>query len=303
MKPHSLDFKNLLLALAVMLVWGTNFVVIKTALADLPPLLFATLRFTLVLLPAVFFMKRPQVSWANLAGYGIFIGAGQFGLLFLAMKSDVSPGLASLLLQAQVFFTVGLSVFITRETVKRYQWAALAIAASGLVLIALNTGGSITMKGLLMTQIAAFSWACGNLVCKRAGNVNMLAYIVWSSLFAMPCLLVLTLVFEGWPAIHEGVANAKLSTWLAILWQTIGNSMFGYAVWGGLLSRYPTATVAPMALLIPVFGMAASGLILGEAMPMWKCGSALLIVSGLALNVLGPKISRATLAAAKAPGD
>lgn len=303
MKQNALAFSHFLLALAVMFVWGTNFVVIKTALGDMPPLLFGTLRFTLVVLPAVFFLKRPKVSWGNLAAYGIFIGAGQFGLLFLAMKADVTPGLASLLMQAQVFFTIGLSVFVAKESVKKYQVVALLIAVSGIVLIGLNTDGNTTVKGLLMTQLAALSWACGNLISKRAGNVNMLAYVVWSSIFAMPCLLVLSIFVEGWPVIQASVSHAKIATWLAILWQTIGNSMFGYAVWGWLLSRYPAASVAPMALLIPVFGMAASSLLLAEPMPLWKITAALLIIMGLAMNVLGHRLTRATLAAVKVPGD
>jgi O-acetylserine/cysteine efflux transporter len=138
---------------------------------------------------------------------------------------------------------------------------------------------------------------------KRAGSVNMLAYIVWSSLFAMPCLLVLSLIVEGWPVMYASISHAKLTTWIAILWQTIGNSMFGYAVWGWLLSRYPAATVTPMALLIPVFGMATSSLMMAEPMPLWKITAALLIMSGLALNVLGPKLSRSTITALKTPGD
>ena len=81
-----LPLRHFFLALAVVAVWGTNFVVIKLALGQLPPLLFGALRFAFALLPAVFFLRRPAVPWANLAGYGLLIGAGQFGLLYLAMN-------------------------------------------------------------------------------------------------------------------------------------------------------------------------------------------------------------------------
>ena len=85
MSPAShLPRSHFLLAIAVMAVWGSNFVVIKLALEHLPPLLLAALRFTCAFLPAVFFLKRPTVAWTNLAAYGVLIGAGQFGLLFLA---------------------------------------------------------------------------------------------------------------------------------------------------------------------------------------------------------------------------
>src|SRR5689334_18585297 len=132
----SLPPRHFLLALAVVAVWGSNFVVIKLALAHLPPLLFAALRFALALLPAAFFVPRPAAGWRNLAAYGVFIGVGQFGLLYLAMRSQISPGLASLVIQMQVFFTIGLSMRLTGERLRSLQWLALALAVAGIALIA-----------------------------------------------------------------------------------------------------------------------------------------------------------------------
>ena len=123
------------------------------------------------------------------------------------------------------------------------------------------------------------------MVSMRAGKVEMVAYVVWSSLFAAPPLLALSLIFEGWPAITAGLRDADIGTWCAVLWQTMGNSLFGYAVWGWLLARYPAATVTPMALLVPVFGMAASSFWLGETMPGWKWLAMILVMAGLALNL------------------
>ena len=121
----SLPLRHLFLALAVVAVWGTNFVVIKLALADLPPLLFATLRFVFALLPAILFMRRPPVAWSNLAAYGLLIGVGQFGVMYMAIRDNISPCLASLLVQAQVFFTIALAMRFTSERVVPYPWLAL----------------------------------------------------------------------------------------------------------------------------------------------------------------------------------
>jgi O-acetylserine/cysteine efflux transporter len=290
---HTLPLRHALLALAVVAVWGTNFVVIKLALAHLPPLLFGALRFGLTLLPAVFFLKRPAVPWRNLAGYGLFIGAGQFGLLYLAMRRDITPGLASLVVQAQVFFTIGLSMLTTRERMRGFQWAALALAVGGLVVIATHTDGSTTVLGLVMVLAAAFCWACGNTLSRQAGRVDMLAYVVWSALFSVPPLLLLSLWFEGFPAIEAGLRSASVSTWLAVIWQALGNSLFGYASWGWLLSRHPAATISPMALLVPVFGMGAAVWFLAEPLPGWKLWAAGLVMAGLALNLLWPSVRAA----------
>ncbi|MCK9512299.1 MAG: EamA family transporter [Pigmentiphaga sp.] len=285
----TLTTRHVLLALLVVAIWGTNFVVIKVALAQLPPLLFATLRFALAAVPLVLLVRRPAVSWRNLALYGLTIGAGQFGLLFFAMTRYISPGLASLIIQSQVFFTVGLALAISGERLRGFQIAAGLIALAGVAIIAGNTDGQTTVAGLLLTLTAAFCWALGNLTSRAAGRVDMLAYIAWSSLFAVPPLAVLSVAFEGWPAIAASLRQTDALGWAAVAWQSVGNTIFGYGVWAWLLSRYPAATVAPFALLVPIFGMGAATLLLDEPLQSWKLLAAGLVVGGLSLNLLWPR--------------
>jgi O-acetylserine/cysteine efflux transporter len=286
-----LPWRDAFLALAIVAVWGTNFVVIRAALDDFPPLLFATLRFALVLLPAVFFIRRPAVSWGSLAAYGVLIGFGQFGLMYIAMNGHISPGLASLVVQSQVFITIGLSMRLSGERVRAYQILALVLATIGIGVILLNSDGTTTPFGLLLTLIAAASWAGGNQVAKMSGTANMLGFVVWASLFSIPPLLIGSLLLEGPTAIGTALAHAGPGAWMAVVWQSVGNTMFGYAAWGWLLSRHPAATITPTAMLVPVFGMGASALLLGEALPGWKLGAAALVMSGLALNMLWPLAS------------
>ena len=290
MNQTSLPLRHALLALAVVAVWGSNFVVIRIGLDHLPPLLFATLRFTFALAPAVFFIKRPAVPWRDLAAYGVLIGAGQFGLLYIAMNGHISPGLASLVVQSQAYFTVALAMGLSGERVKRFQVAALALAAAGVALILWRTDGSATPLGLGLVLLAGLSWAGGNIVSRRSPNANMLGFVVWASLFSVPPLAAMSLVFEGWPAIRQGLLAADATTWAAVAWQSVGNTLFGYAVWGWLLSRHPAATIAPMSLLVPVFGMAGSAVVLGEALPAWKLAAAGLVMAGLAVNVFWPGV-------------
>jgi O-acetylserine/cysteine efflux transporter len=290
--PASLPLRHFLLALAVVAVWGTNFVVIKLALGHLPPLLFAALRFALALFPALIFLPRPTVGWRNLALYGVLIGVGQFGLLYLAINGHISPGIASLVVQTQVFFTIGLSMRMNGERVQPFQWLALLLATAGIATIGMHTDGSTTFLGLALVLGAALSWAGGNIAAKEGKPANMLAYVVWSSAYAVPPLLLLSYLFEGQEAIVSGLRHADWMTWAAVAWQAWGNTLFGYAAWGWLLARHPAATITPMALLVPVFGMGASTWWLGESLPAWKLVAAALVMGGLAVNLLWPAFRR-----------
>lgn len=286
-----MPLSHLLLALAVVFVWGTNFVVIRWGLDGLPPFLFATLRFTFSALPWLLFIPRPTAPWRKMAAFGVLLGVGQFGLLFLAMRSSISPGLASLVVQVQVFFTIGLSLLLMREHVRGYQLAGLLLALAGLGVIGLHLDAAVvTLAGLGMVLSAAFFWACANLVVKSLGPVNMLHFMVWSSVFAVPPLFALSWLLEGPQLMQSAVAQATPLVWASVLWQALGNTLFGYGLWNWLLARHPAATVTPLALLVPVFGMGASALSLGESLPGWKLGAAALVLSGLAVIVLWPRL-------------
>lgn len=290
-----MSWSHLLLALSVVAIWGTNFVVIRWGLDGLPPFLFATLRFALSALPWLLFIRRPGVPMRKLAAFGVLLGVGQFGLLYLAIQGRITPGLASLVVQMQVFFTIGLSVMLIGERVHPYQLAGLVAAVAGLGVIGAHLDATLTATGLALVLAAAFFWSCANLVAKSAGRVDMLAFMVWSSLFAVPPLAALSWWFEGSARIVDSLQAASAGVWASVLWQAIGNSLYGYGVWNWLLARHPAATVAPLALLVPVFGMGASTVFLGEALPPWKLGAGALVLGGLAIIVLWPKL-RAVLA-------
>jgi O-acetylserine/cysteine efflux transporter len=289
---NRLSLAHLLLALAIVAIWGSNFVVIKLAIAHLPPLLFATLRFALVFFPLCLFLKRPAVPLRNLASYGILIGVGQFGLVFLALKGHISPGITSLVIQLQVFVTIGYAMVVGAEQLQLYQYAALGMAVLGLVLIAYFGGGSATPLGLAMIIGAALCWGIANVLSRAAGKIDMLAYVVWAAVFAVPPLLVLSLIFEGAQADWRGLQDADAFSWAAVVWQAVANTMFGYGAWAWLLARYPSASVAPMALMVPIFGMSTSALVLGEPMEGWKLAATALVLCGLAVNLLWPRLPR-----------
>jgi O-acetylserine/cysteine efflux transporter len=282
---------HLLLALAVVAVWGTNFVVIRLGLDAFAPYTFAALRYTFSFLPFIFFVPRPAMTWNKLALFGALIGVGQFGLLFWAMRSDISPGLASLVIQSQVFFTIGLSAVLHRERLRMLQWPAFALAVGGLAIVASHVSASagVTAFGVVLVIGAALSWAVCNLVARSAGRVDALGFMVWSSPFAAVPLWIISLVQNGPAQIGDSLAHAGAVAWAAVAWQAVGNTLFGYGVWNWLLVRHNASTVTPTALLVPVFGMTASAIALHEGLPLWKLGAAALVMGGLGINLLATR--------------
>ena len=292
-KAYSLPASHLLLALAIVAVWGTNFVVIKLSLGSFPPFLFAALRYTFAFLPLVFFVPRPKVSWVNLSVYGLAVGVGQFGILYFAVDGRISPGLASLVIQTQVFFTIGFAMFFAKERLRTYQTVAVLVAMSGLGIIALHTDANTTFLGLALVVFTGFSWGVANTVSRRAGSINMLSYVVWASAFAIPPLFAISYVFEGgWNSINSSITSAPMGAWAGVLWQSWGNTIFGYSAWAWLLSKHPAAVVAPAPLLVPIFGMGAAAYFLAEPLPPWKILAAGLVITGLVINLFWPNIDR-----------
>ena len=285
-----MPFKYILLALSVVAIWGINFVVIQVALKEIPPLMLTFLRFFFAAFPAVFFLKRPQnTSWKMLFYYSLTMFVLDFSLLFSGMYVGVSSGIASLSLQTQVFFTAILAVIFLKEKMSLPKIVGATVAFSGIVFVGFHTGGDVNLLGLVLVEGAALSWAMGNLFSKQIGKVDMLSLVVWGSLLSLPFLLGLSFVLE--------VDYWKIETFRHLSWLSIGSiaylvypvTLFGFAIWSFLLSRYPATTVAPFTLLVPVFGFSSSALLVGEALPSWKLIAAFLIVSGLIINLYGER--------------
>lgn len=289
----ALPLRHLLLALLIVAIWGTNFVAIKTALRDLPPLLLCAVRFILVAVPAVFFLPRPAVAWRQLVTYGLTMFALHFGFLFLGMKLGMSAGLASLTLQFQVFVTLTLAAVVLKERILPVQVAGTLTAVGGFAVVALHTGGDVTLAGLACTLVGATSWGFANFYSKRLGPVNPLALVVWGSLMVPAPMLLASLALEGPALIAHSLTHMSAPGWLSLGYIVYGSTLVAYSLWSWLLGRYPASSIAPFTLLVPIFGMLSAALLLGEALPGWKLQAAGLVIAGLAINLFGPRWVRA----------
>ena len=250
--------RDRLLALAVVTVWGLNFVVIDWGLPGVPPLVFVTMRFVLVLLPAIFFVPRPAGRWQDIALVGLLLSVGQFGLLYSAMSAGMPPGLASLVLQIQAAFTVVFAATLLRERPSRRQVIGVGLGLLGLGIVALGRGGSVPLGALGLCVAAAASWAGGNIAVRRLPGVGGLSLTVWSGLVVPIPLFALALLVEGPETVMHALTHLSVPSLLSTAYTAVLASLFGYGVWNSLMGRHRAAEVAPYSLLVPVVGMTAA---------------------------------------------
>ncbi len=287
-----MPLSHLFVTLILILIWGVNFVVIQVALQELPPILLTFLRFFFAAFPAVFFFKPPKTSWKLLFYYALSLIIFDFCFLFTGMYIGVSAGIASLTLQTQVFFTAILAVIFLKERMSTMQILGASIAFSGVVYVGFHTGGDVNIVGLLLVELAALSWAVGNLVSKKIGRVDMLSLVTWGSLISLPFLLGLSFLLESHLWSMQSVLNLSAKGIGALAYLVYPVTLFGFAMWSWLLSRHPATVVAPFTLLIPIVGFSASALLLDEALPAWKIISGILVLVGLSINLYGDTLWR-----------
>jgi O-acetylserine/cysteine efflux transporter len=278
--------RDILLATVVAAVWGLNFVVIEVGLRELPPLLFAALRFTLVAFPAVLIVRRPAVPWRLVIVFGLFLGVGQFGLLFVGMDLGVPAGLASLVLQCQAMFTLGFAATILHERPTGRQLAGCAVAFAGIALIATGRAADVSLVGLALCIAAAASWGAANVTTRIAKPPDAVALLVWASLVPPLPLLGLSLAFEGPGQIADAFAQIGPSGIVALLYVVVLATLFGFGSWTALLRRYRAGVVAPFSLLVPVFGLLSAAALLDEAPNAAELAGAAVVLAGLLLTNL-----------------
>ena len=263
----AMSLPHILLAILVTAVWGFNFVVIHWGLGDMPPLLLSAMRFLVAAVPAVFFVKRPNISWGALAAI-TFFHVSQFNLLFLGMYAGLSAGIASIVIQLQAFFTVLLASFWLGEQSDGRQKAGMGLAFAGMALIAIAQGGSGTLAGFALTVFGGLSWAITNILMKRAGSIDMIALFVWVAALGTVPMFAVSMLVEGPAQIAHTLSNLSLRGGLSIAFMAYGATIFGFGVWGILLHHYQAARVASFSLLVPVFGMASAAFLLGRT--LWR---------------------------------
>jgi O-acetylserine/cysteine efflux transporter len=284
---------DLLRALAVVVIWGLNFVVMKVGLKGLSPMLLGALRFALASLPFLLFVRIPTLPVRFLVAYGLAQGLGQFGFLFWGLQLGMTAGMASVVMQMQAFFTLLLVAPLLGERARGWQWLGLVVALGGLVMIGMAHGegpGQMTLIGFMLTACAAFMWASSNVVVRfatRHGSYEPFNFIVWSSVIPILPFLGLALWSEGYAKVERELLGLDMAAAFCVAYLALLGTLLAYSLWTRLLQRHPAGRVTPFSLLVPVVGLAAAGVFFGEVpLPMQWAGTAMVLL-GLIINQSG----------------
>ena len=280
------------LACLVGVIWGVNFVFIDLGLRDTLPLLLVALRFLLVAIPLVFFVRRPDVPWRIIIGVGLFMSAGQFGCVFTAIHLGLPAGLAAAVLQSQMIFTVLISAVVVRERPTAKQITGIAVGAGGLALVAAGRFGGVEGAAAVLPFViclaGGLSWGIGNVIARLAPPSNGLGLVVWSALVVPIPMVALSLILDGPAAVAESVTSFGWETWACVAYTAIAAS----------LVRYPSAAVAPFSLLAPVVALAAGVLILHELPNAVELFGAAVLIIGVAVIAVPRWRARRTMTSA-----
>lgn len=273
---------DLFVGFLVTVLWGGNFAIIDLGLRDLDPFALTLMRFVFCAFPLVFFIRRPKdVPLKNIALYGCVFGVGLWWIVNYAMYKGLSAGLSSVFLQFSAFFTILFSCLFMGEKINKVHFVGIILASFGLLMIIAFSDDTSTINGIILVMVAAVAWAICNIIIKFTKPADMVAFIVWSSLFAVPAILIMTVCFKGWGAITTIPASLTVSSAFSVLFQAYITTIMGYMIWNNLMKKYPATQVAPLSLFVPISGVITSYLFLDEKLSSAQTLSVGVVILGI----------------------
>ena len=280
---------HIALAIMVAAIYGTAFVAIQFAIDEIPPIMATGYRYLLTAFPFIFFVRRPNVSWLLLASYGVVQAVIMFATIFSAIKLGMPPGIASMVVQLQVFFTIGISFFVFSEIPTKRQGVGALLALIGVAVIGVGLNESVPILPFLMTIASALAWGVANTISKKANSNSMLGFVVWSALFAPVPLFALSMLIEGTQFGIPPVMPSAIAIW-SILYLAYPTTVLAFTAWVFLLQRHNAAAVTPFALLIPIFGMGSTAIVFGEQLSLTTLFGSAIVFLGLSVAVIQSKL-------------
>lgn len=286
--------RHRLLAAVVAVCWGLNFLAIDASLQHFPPFFLVALRFALIAVPTVLLVPFPRVPVRWLVGYGLGFGTFQFLFLYWGMAAGMPAGLSSLVLQTSAPFTVLLAAALLRNPLTPRAAVGVLVAVAGLAVVGWQRlDGPAGFWPFVLVLAGALAWALGNLCTAQARAPEPLHLTLWMSVVPPLPMLALSLLVEGPDRIADSLTRwDSPDAWPAVLglaYTILVGTVLGSGIWTWLMARHRAGTVAPFSMLVPVVGMSAAWLVLGETVSPGEAAGAVLVVVGVLVATRPPR--------------
>ena len=289
-----MQFKHILLAVLVTLVWGLNFVAVKWAVVDFPPLTANAIRFLIVFLFFAPFFKVVKGRMKVLLAAAFTLGVLHFGFVFWGMKLSGGVGAVAIASQLAVPFSTLLAIIFLKEAVGWKRIAGIAISFAGVMVLGFDPAVFSYIDGLMVIVGSAFLYAVSAIFMRFLKDVPAMTTQAWVGLAGTLGSVVLSLAFENGQV--EAVTNATSLAWGGVIYSAIGSSIVGHGLANYLFTKYEVSVVSPYFLLMPLFAILAGVIILDEEITSRMLAGGMLTVLGVLIVTLRNKQKHSNIA-------
>lgn len=275
--------RDLALVLIIALAWAGNFLTSALALREIPPFLFTALRFALLALPLLLWIKRPSPGqWRRLVAMGVCVGVLHFGLSFLALKLAGDLSSPAIVLQSYVPMTALLAWVVLGE---RFGWrtgVAIALSFAGVLVLGFDPLVLDNPVALLAMLMSALFLAIGTVLMKDLRGLDVFSQQGWMALISLLPLLAISALFE--PGAFARLPAVSWVGWAGVMYAAFVSSLLGHGLYYVLVQRHPMAQVMPWLLLVPVLAVALGVVFWGDRPgPRLLLGGAMVLGGVLAI--------------------
>ncbi|HEU4529887.1 MAG TPA: DMT family transporter [Steroidobacteraceae bacterium] len=276
--------RDLAFLVLINLIWGFNLIASKVGVGEFPPMLFTAMRFALLAVILLPFLRVRPGEMGPVVVAAIMSGALHFALLFVGVGMSESMSSVAVVGQLGVPFTTLMSIVFLNEVVRWRRWLGITLSFAGVMVIGLEPQVFQHWPGLALVVLSAFIGSIGLMAVKKLQGWKPLELQAWFTAISTPVLIVLTFTFET--GHHEAVANATVMGWAALAFTALIASLIAHTGYYYLVQRYPVTSVSPLTVLSPVFGVFFAITLLDEELTSRMVVGAVMTLTGVFIVAL-----------------
>lgn len=274
---------DIIIAILIAFAWGSNYVAVKLNLSEVPGFLSLSLRFFITAIILLPFVPRPKIAFRDLYSVAIIFGIFYVGLVYYGMYLGVGASLAVIIMQLNAPLSMIIARVVLKEEFTFNAIIGVALAFIGVIIVAGNFNSNGNYFAIVTVLFGAFFNAVFNIQSRKLKDkISPLSLLCWTSLIAMPHLLLISYFLEGNPI--SLLPNATSIFWSSLFYNITMAGIFGVTGYIYLLQKYPVYKVMPFTLLVPPFGVLFSSVLLQEPLSWHLFIGGCLTITGVAIS-------------------